>query len=287
MQIKLSDRLQAIAEHVEKDEVVADIGTDHGHIPIWLMANKKCRGVILSDVNKGPLKKAAENIEKYMPGVSFDLRLGNGISVLEPGEADTVIIAGMGGLLIKQILSEEPDKVRLMKKLILQPRNNSAELRNWLKKSEYFTIVDEQVVKEVDKYSEIITVLGNEFVAEDDAERIAAAERIEKLLELESSIYEEFPVMYLAAIGKVSEDGFSSGSVGGGIGKERTDNSAIFKTVLEFIDHKMKVERKIIKSIDENGQSEDASSRLDQAKTRLKSFETIREVLIGGFKKYY
>ena len=100
MELKLSERLQMMADAVAEGAAAADIGTDHGYLPIWLACNKRCRRVILSDINHGPLRKAQENIQNYLPDFPFDLRQGSGISVLDPGDADTVIIAGMGGNLI-------------------------------------------------------------------------------------------------------------------------------------------------------------------------------------------
>ena len=252
MQIKLSERLLTIAEHVEKDEVAADIGTDHGYIPIWLMTNFKCKNVILSDVNEGPLKKAVENIKKYFPENSFDLRLGNGMEILNPGEADTVIIAGMGGLLIKQILSKEPKKTALLKKMILQPRNNSAELRRFLKNLSNFTITDEQVVKEIDKFCEIITVKNNKAVTPKDFERIEKASELAKKTGLPEFIYDEFPEIYMTGTDKI---------------------------LAEYIAHKINIEKRIINSIGGNGKSEKSAARFNETKLRLKAFYKIQEVL--------
>ena len=133
--LKLTDRMQVIADLVNDGEIVADIGTDHGYIPLWLLINGRCSDVILADINQGPLDRAAANAAVYLEhenAAKLDMRLGSGIEVLENGEADTVIIAGMGGILIRDILSHDIAKTRSLKKLILQPRNNSDELRRWI-----------------------------------------------------------------------------------------------------------------------------------------------------------
>jgi tRNA (adenine22-N1)-methyltransferase len=161
MELKLTDRMQVIADFIGKDEIAADIGTDHGYIPIWLLMNNICRHVILADVNKGPLKRAEKNFKAYLGSdVKPDIRLGSGIQVLGYGEADTVIIAGMGGILIRDILADDMKKTASLKKLVLQPRNNSDVLRRWIyDKLDGFTIISERVVKEGRKFSEILCVV--------------------------------------------------------------------------------------------------------------------------------
>lgn len=153
--LKLTNRLKRIADFIEPGETVADIGTDHGFLPIALWESGKSPQVILSDVNQGPLEKAKENIIKYYPGKEFDLRIGNGMQTLEPGEVDVLVIAGMGGLLISDILSDDIEKTRTYKKIILQPRNNQIKLRAWLLENG-FTIKDEALVKEGNYICEII-----------------------------------------------------------------------------------------------------------------------------------
>ena len=105
--IKLSDRLQKIADFIEPGESVADIGTDHGFLPIALWEQGKSPHVILSDINSGPLEKARFNINKHFPEKQFDIRIGNGIQTIRPAEVDNIVIAGMGGLLIAEILGDE------------------------------------------------------------------------------------------------------------------------------------------------------------------------------------
>ncbi len=153
--IKLSDRLQKIADFVEIGESVADIGTDHGFLPIFLRESGKSPHVILSDINKGPLEKAKSNIEKNVPEKEFDLRIGSGINTLKEAEVDAVVIAGMGGLLIAEILGDDLAKTKTYKKLILQPRNAPEKLRAWLFNNGFF-IDDEALVKEGKYLCEII-----------------------------------------------------------------------------------------------------------------------------------
>lgn len=153
--IKLSDRLQKIADFIEQGESVADIGTDHGFLPIALWEMGKSPHVILSDINSGPLEKARINIEKHCPEKEFDIRIGSGIRTIEPGEVDAVVIAGMGGLLIAEILGDDPERSKSYRKLILQPRNAPDKLRAWLLENG-FSIQDESLVRERKYICEII-----------------------------------------------------------------------------------------------------------------------------------
>ncbi len=235
MKLTLSDRMQAIADQVGPDDVVADIGTDHGYIPIWLTINNRCRHAILGDINAGPLEKAQESITKYAPDKIFDMRLGSGIEVLQPGEADTVIIAGMGGILIKNILLAEMHKTKLFKKMILQPRNNSDVLRSWLEELDGFVITKEQVVKEVDKYSEIITVKAVSEITPAEYSAIDEASRLKDKMDIPSDFYFDIPALYLTDVNN---------------------------TVIEYLNRRIAVTEYIAESIKSKGQSESSADQL-------------------------
>lgn len=156
--IKLSDRLQAIAAFIKPGETVADIGTDHGFLPMSLYEKGISPHVVLCDINEGPLEKAKGNIQEHFPGNSFDLRQGDGLSPLKAGEVDAIVIAGMGGLLISDILGKDIDKTNSYKKFILQPRNGQNKLRDWLYDN-HFDIIDETLVKEGKYICEIIVAV--------------------------------------------------------------------------------------------------------------------------------
>ena len=129
--MKLSKRLQTIADFVKKDAVVADIGTDHAHIPIYLIKNNIISKAYACDINKGPLEKAEENINYY--GVkNIELRLSNGLEKLKTDEADTFIIAGMGGELIIDILDRGQGFFDKKNTFILSPHTKIEEVRNYL-----------------------------------------------------------------------------------------------------------------------------------------------------------
>lgn len=155
--VKLSDRLERIVNLIDENETMADIGTDHGFLPVALWERGICKKIILSDVNKGPLEKAMANSELSNPGIRFDLRLGDGLKTLAFGEVTTVVIAGMGGVLMIDILGADLDKSKSFKKIILQPRNGQGKLRHWLMEKG-FEILVEDLVREGKTICEILVI---------------------------------------------------------------------------------------------------------------------------------
>ena len=107
--ISIDDRLKDIASLVERCDVIADVGTDHGYLPIYLIQSDICKKAIASDVAIGPLSKAIENIDKYQLNDVISTTLCSGLNKI-PANVDTVIMAGMGANLIIDILNEAPYK---------------------------------------------------------------------------------------------------------------------------------------------------------------------------------
>lgn len=155
--VKLTPRLQIIANEIKAGETMADIGTDHGFLPIYLWEAGICPHVIMADISRGSLDKAKDNCQMLHPEQEFDLRLGSGIEVLGNGEVDAVAIAGMGGILMTEILGVDLAKAHSFRRLILQPRNHVGKLRYWLLNNG-FKIVNEQLVREGKFICEILTV---------------------------------------------------------------------------------------------------------------------------------
>lgn len=153
--MRLSNRLLAIANQIPLNSIVADIGTDHGHIPAYLIKNKISKKVIGTDISKGSLDKIIEYVKELQFTDKIDTRLGDGLETIKPFEVDTVIIAGMGGLLIRDILEKDKEISNSIINFILQPMVASKELREYLVENN-FQIIDEDLVKEDDKYYEII-----------------------------------------------------------------------------------------------------------------------------------
>ena len=163
MKIKLSPRLEVIADCVAGVDSLADIGTDHGYLPVYLVENKLIARAIASDTNQQPLKKAEKIISEQQLEKQIETRLGSGLSVLKPGEVDVVVMAGMGGLLIRDLLEAQPDVARQKKKLVLQPMNNQAVLRKYLETSG-FCIIREELAREGERVYEIIVVEPGKMV---------------------------------------------------------------------------------------------------------------------------
>ncbi|MFV0518333.1 MAG: tRNA (adenine(22)-N(1))-methyltransferase [Aminipila sp.] len=158
--IKLSDRLQLIADLIEVGQTVADIGTDHGFLPIFLRESNKSPKVILADISKGSLQKAIDNVNLrgYNSVESgFEFRLGNGIQVLDDGEVNAVVIAGMGGVLMTEILGFNLKKSLSFDQIILQPRNGQGKLR-WCLQNNGFNIKNEKLIREGKFICEIIVI---------------------------------------------------------------------------------------------------------------------------------
>ena len=111
--IKLNDRLQIIAERLKDEKTMADIGTDHGFLPVFLLQSGQCDQVILADISVPSLAKAEENCSRYFTGeyeecaARAEFRVGDGLTVLKPGEVDAVVIAGVGGKLITELLERD------------------------------------------------------------------------------------------------------------------------------------------------------------------------------------
>ncbi len=155
--IKLSQRLQAIADLVPQGATVADIGTDHGFLPCWLAQQARATKIIACDVNAQPLALAQKNIEDYNVTDMVSTRLGNGLTVLQPGEVNVVTIAGMGGSLMLDILDAAPAVVDRLQRIILQPNIGAEAVRVWAEKNRW-QIVREELVRENNRFSVIIAL---------------------------------------------------------------------------------------------------------------------------------
>lgn len=153
----MSDRLEKIVEFVEKNSIVADIGTDHGLVPIYLSKKKISKRIIGIDISEKSLLKLKSKIENNLEYQNIFPMVSDGLKVLKPFEVDTIIISGMGGLLISKIISESPEVAKSANTLILQGNNNIEALRKFLHENGY-AIVDESDVFENNKYYQILKV---------------------------------------------------------------------------------------------------------------------------------
>lgn len=167
--IDLSPRLDVISKHIIGHQTMADIGCDHGLLSIYMVLNGFVPKAIAMDLRPAPLKKAQACIRKYQLEGQIDTRLSDGLEKLKPSEAETTVIAGMGGILIKDILNHEGNVFLKTKKLILQPMNNGHILRTYLIQHGYQTDC-ELLAKEDRRIYEIIVVTEGETKINDPIE---------------------------------------------------------------------------------------------------------------------
>ncbi len=159
--MKLGERLAVLAEFVPQGARVADIGTDHGYLPIELIQKNIAISVVAGDIHKGPYQAAKDNVESLGLEEKISVRFGDGLSVLSPGEVDTVVIAGMGGSTMIEILKSEPKVTGSLTRLILQPMIAAGTLRSWLV-SNNWCIVDEALVQDEGRLYEVIVAKQGE-----------------------------------------------------------------------------------------------------------------------------
>ena len=130
-QLELSPRLQLLADWVPQGARFADVGTDHAYLPVWLTLHGRVTSAIASDLRKGPLERAKETGRTY-GAEGIDYRLGDGLAFIRPEEADTIVIAGMGGENIASILAAAPWTADGQHTLLLSPHTKAEELRLFL-----------------------------------------------------------------------------------------------------------------------------------------------------------
>lgn len=157
--MKINKRLKHIANYVDDNCNVIDVGCDHALLSIYLEKHKKNISIIASDIKEGPLEQAKKNIEIYK-SKKVVLKIGNGISTVD-SSTDTVIISGMGANTILNILSNNQDKLVNIKKMILSPNNDFYLLRKTLSKFEYVIQYEEFVFDRGKYYPIMICVKGN------------------------------------------------------------------------------------------------------------------------------
>ncbi len=159
--MELSKRLKEIILLIDQCNVIADIGTDHGYVPIYSVKEGLCSKAIASDINKGPVDKARMNVKIEGLDKVISCRQGPGLSTLRANEAEIAIIAGMGGNLIRDIIVDELEITKELKCMILQPAQNPEVLRKFLYNSS-FSVLRETVIYDEGKFYEIFKVSYSE-----------------------------------------------------------------------------------------------------------------------------
>ena len=152
--IKLSPRLEAVLSFV-KGQYLADIGTDHGYLAISACLEGIVEKALACDISPGPLAKAKENVKRYRLDNQISTRLGFGLEPVKPDEAQCVIIAGMGGMRVIDILKKSPEVVKHIERLIVQPQHDIPKVRQTLH-CMGFAIIDEKMIQEDRRFYTVI-----------------------------------------------------------------------------------------------------------------------------------
>lgn len=155
MEPHLSKRLAAIARRLTEGSFLADIGSDHALLPIHAVSWGICRGAVAGELNEGPFRAARANVASAGLTGRIDVRKGDGLTVIAPGEADEIVIAGMGGATIKAILEAGVDRLGGVNKLLLQPNVGAPIVRRWLQENGWL-LQDECVLEENGLHYEIL-----------------------------------------------------------------------------------------------------------------------------------
>ncbi|SDW87985.1 tRNA (adenine22-N1)-methyltransferase [Paenibacillus sp. CF384] len=162
--IKLSKRLQQIADLVSAQARIADIGSDHALLPVYLLQSGKCPSAIAGELNTGPFQAAKKQVAEAGLTKKIEVRQGDGLAVLAPGEADTVTIAGMGGSLMADILEagRQAGKLVGVRELVLQPNVGEEIVRKWLVQHGY-VLQDEMILEEDGRIYEVLHALHEQY----------------------------------------------------------------------------------------------------------------------------
>lgn len=246
--MKLSERLELVLSFVEHGESAADVGTDHGHVPVELVRRNVVKKAVAMDVRKGPLSRATENIALAGLSGQIETRLSDGVAKLQSGEADSVVIAGMGGELIIKILENGRHMWDSVKQWVLSPQSEIFKVRRWLLENG-FVIRKEDMVLEDGKYYTVMDVRRRK-----DADPAGEIEQVQALGVSEDSrmVYGDYLI--------------------------RTKNPVLLTYLKEE-------EAKLLRFIDDlsakAGDSERAAERLSELKLQLKENQEVQHEMQG------
>ncbi len=151
-------RLEAVAACVPQCTTLADIGTDHAYLPVLLLQRGKIQNAIAGDIVPGPCEAARKTVRDYHLEQAVAVRQGSGLTVLSPGEAEVIAIAGMGAETMLQILEDCPAVWQQAKALVLQPMSDSERLRHWAE-DHGWAIEREDLVEEAGRIYEILRLV--------------------------------------------------------------------------------------------------------------------------------
>lgn len=195
----LKKRLAAVARFIPSGAKAADIGTDHAYLPVYLVESGICGRVIATDISCGPLVSAGRTVKEHDLEEKIELRLGNGLEAIKPGEVDVIIIAGLGGNTIKRLLEASPEVLEDVKRLVLQPMGDESLLRVWLA-GRGWQITDEVLVEEGGKLYVVIVAEPGRDETEDPLLLEMGPRLVEKRDPLLAAYLDEQEDKYLAIL---------------------------------------------------------------------------------------
>jgi tRNA (adenine22-N1)-methyltransferase len=163
----LGERLRMVADLVGDFRRLADIGSDHAYLPVWLVLQGKADFVIAGEIQQGPLEAAQRTINEMALEDCIEVRLGDGLAVVRSGEIDAVVIAGMGGASIRGILERSPQIVNNLSRVVCQPMTGAAGLRRWLMEHDWL-IDAEELVSEDGRLYEMFAARPGKIALPDD-----------------------------------------------------------------------------------------------------------------------
>ena len=152
----LNNRLATIAKYITPNTNVVDIGTDHALLPIFLIQNGLSSKVIGVELNDGPYLKAKDKVASLGLDKYIELRLGDGLEPVMGDQVNIIVIAGMGGQTVIEILKKATSLLGKVDRIILQPMNRCELVRNYIHYTKGLTIADEDIVMEGDRLYEVI-----------------------------------------------------------------------------------------------------------------------------------
>ena len=188
---RLDRRLRRAGDYVREGAFVADVGTDHAYLPITLLLEGKIRGGVVSDINEGPILRAKENMARYGVGDRLIPLRCDGLSELLPYAPEDILILGMGGELITEILRAAPWTKEKGRRLILQPMTHPEILRRFLSEEGY-TILDESLVKEEKIYHVLLAEYSGRGEVYDEMELLFGRENLRRGDELTKELLTRF-----------------------------------------------------------------------------------------------
>ncbi|MBE4908005.1 tRNA (adenine-N(1))-methyltransferase [Bacillus luteolus] len=154
-ELRLSKRLETVANYIPKNSILADIGSDHAYLPCFASLRGSIKKGIAGEITEGPLQSAKEQVAKSGLSEMIDVRKGDGLEVIEPNEVTCITIAGMGGTLIRSILEKGKAKLTGVERLILQPNIGAHRIREWLLDNGW-ELTAEEILEEDGKIYEIL-----------------------------------------------------------------------------------------------------------------------------------